>query len=115
MSDYTGATRVTGQSASGATQTVTSTTGKAYRLRMVTVVFNGGTAAGTVVTTLVSGAGAAYNVALNSTAVAGTTPTAVWIPSTPIPVNSDDQISVAVPAITAQVSSCAIYLDRLAG
>jgi hypothetical protein len=36
----------------------------------------------------------------------------VFIPATPIPINADDSILVAAPAVASVTSSVAIYLDR---
>jgi len=112
LSDYTGCTRIVATSAVNTLNTVTTTVGKAYRLRMVTVTYSG-TSTATPTVTLVSGAGAGYNVILNSITLAANQ--GVYIPTTPVPVNADDQISVAAPGVASVTSSVTIYVDRLAG
>jgi len=114
VSDYYGCARFNQTSGTNATNTLATTSGKAGRLRMVTVTYSGGTA-GSATVTLTSGLGSGYNVLLNSITTSGTPSVGVYIPTTPIPVNSDDVITVVGAAVTAQTSSIAIYLDRLAG
>jgi hypothetical protein len=79
---------------------------------MVTVTYSSSTTQNITVT-LNSGAGAAYNVVFNTIAISSGTQ-GVYIPSTPIPFNADDTITVAAPALASQTSSIAIYLDRAA-
>lgn len=111
MSDYQGCTRLVQTSGTNAQNVLASTAGKPYRLRMVTVAYSG-TASGSVTVVLTSGAGAGYSVTLNSITLANNQ--GVYIPSTPIPVNADDVITVTAPAVASVTSSVAIYLDRLA-
>lgn len=113
MSDYAGVTRIVGTSGTNAINNTSTVVGKAYRLRMVTVSYSLSTTQ-SVTVTLISGAGAAYNVVLNTISISATT-TGVYIPVTPIPINADDIITVSAPALVAQTSSIAIYADRLAG
>src|ERR1041385_4778862 len=112
MADYSGVTRFTQTSAVNTQNVLASTTGKAYRLRMVTVTYSASTTQ-SVPVVLTSGAGAGYNATLNTISISATT-SGSYIPTTPIPINSDDAITVTAPALAGQTSSIAIYLDRLA-
>jgi|ERR1051326_915489 hypothetical protein len=112
MSDFQGCTRLTQTSATNSINNLSSSAGKAFRLRMVAVSYSASTTQNITVT-LTSGAGAAFNILLNTIAISSGTQ-GVYIPSTPIPFNSDDVITVSAPALASQTSSIVIYLDRLA-
>jgi hypothetical protein len=109
--DYSGCLRVVQTSGTNSPNNLSSagSLAKAAKLRMVTVAYSG-TATGSVTVTLTSGAGAGYSVALNTITLANNQ--GVFIPATPIPINADDSILVAAPAVASVTSSVAIYLDR---
>jgi hypothetical protein len=109
--DYSGCLRAVQTSGTNSPNNLSSagSLAKAAKLRMVTVAYSG-TATGSVTVTLTSGAGAGYSVALNTITLANNQ--GVFIPATPIPINADDSILVAAPAVASVTSSVAIYLDR---
>lgn len=111
MADYSGPMRVASTSAANALLTLNTTAGKPMLLKAVHVKYSGSVTQNVTVT-LDSGAGAAYDVILNTIAISAGT-TGVYLPSVPIPVAADDIISVAAPAGGSGVTaSVAIYLDR---
>lgn len=113
MSDFQGCRRYVATSATNTLNTVATTAGKAGRLRMVTCVYSG-TTAGTVTVVLTSGAGAGYSTQFNSfaTTTVGSVSQGSYVPTTPIPFNADDVITVSAPAVTAQTSAVAVYVDH---
>lgn len=112
MSDYQGPLRTVATSAVNTLNTVSTGTGKAGRLRMVTVSYSGPTTQAVTVT-LDSGAGPAYDFVLNTiTPVSGTPSIGIYVPTTPIPISADDAIVVSAPQVAAVTSSVAIYVER---
>lgn len=112
MSDYQGPLRTTNTSAVNTLNTVSTSVGKAARLRMVTVAYSGPTTQAVTVT-LDSGAGPAFDFVLNTiTPVSGTPSIGSYVPATPIPLASDDVIVVTAPGVAAVTSSVAIYVER---
>lgn len=108
--DYAGCRRYAQTSATNSLNTLSTDILKPAKLRMVTVVYSGSVTANVTVT-LVSGAGAAYNVVLNTIVISAGTQ-GVYIPATPVPFNADDVITVSAPAVAAVTSAVTMYIDR---
>lgn len=112
MSDFQGCYRQVFTSAVNTQNVVTIAAGKAGRLTMVLVTYSASTTQNITVV-LDNGAGPAYDVTLNTIAISAGTQ-GIYLPATPIPFNADDQIVVTAPALAAQTSSIAVYVNRLA-
>lgn len=107
--DYAGCRRYQQTSGVGAINNLSTDLLKPAKLRMVTVAYNGASS-NSVTVTLVSGAGAAYNVVLNTITLTNNQGT--FIPTMPIPFNADDVITVSAPLQATFTSSVTIYVDR---
>lgn len=92
--------------------TVTVPAGKARRLLMVTCLYSGVPTQSGVYTTLDSGAGAAYDVRLNTQAA--NAQTSVYMPAVELLFGDDDSITVTAPAGGAGITaSVAVYTAGL--
>lgn len=111
MADYSGPLRVVGTSLADTAQTVSTTVGKSLLLKAVHVRYSASVTQNVTVV-LNSGAGAAYDVTLNTIAISSGTQ-GVYLPSVPIPIAADDVVDVTAPAGGGVItSSIAIYADR---
>lgn len=94
-------------SAAGDPLTLSTPSGKLRRLMLVTVKYSGA-ASTTITVTINSGAGAAYDVLLDSTLLSAATDY-VYIPDEEILLASDDSLDVVAPAVAAVTSAIAAY------
>ena len=103
-------TRTTGQSDANAAQTVSSPADEQRRIEKVTVKYSGSVSV-SVLLTLNSGTGAAWDVLLPTITLTAATD-GVWIPDDEVLLKSDDVLDVLAPAGGEGVTSAvAIYTD----
>jgi len=95
--------RFSEQSAADTAQTVSTTTGKARHLQMVTVKYSASVTQNVTIT-LNAGAGAAWDTLLQTIALAAATD-GLWIPDEEILLLSDDELDVLAPAGGGAVTS----------
>ena len=102
--------RATGQSGANAAQTVSSPAGEQRRIEKVTVKYSGSVSV-SVLLTLNSGAGAAWDVLLPTITLTAATD-GVWIPDDEVLLKLDDVLDVLAPAGGEGITSTvAIYTD----
>lgn len=97
------------QSESGANLTVSTSTGERRRILFVTVKYSG-SATVNVTVTLNSGAGAAWDVILQTIALSAATQ-GIWIPDRDVVISADDVFDVFAPLLSSETSSVAIYSE----
>lgn len=110
MGDFRGCERYTQTSATNTINTVTVSPKAAGRVMFVTVSYSASTTQNVTIV-LDSGAGAAFDFTLNTIAISAAT-SGSYLPTTPPPFNADDAIVVTAPALAAQTSSIAVYINR---
>lgn len=102
--------RTTGESDANAAQTISSPSGEQRRVEKVTVKYSGAVSV-SVLLTLNSGAGAAWDTLLPTIILTSATD-GVWIPDDEIILKDDDVLDVLAPAGGVGITSAvAIYTD----
>lgn len=99
------------ESASNTDITVSTTTGRIRRLLYVTFIYTGSSST-TLTVTLNSGAGANWDIELDSNTLSSATDY-TYFPIYDVIIGDDDIIDAKAPALTAQTAAVAIYTQAL--